>query len=261
MKLKLFAALFALTLDFSGTASVQEFTRLTFDQKPGDRIGFSHKFIDDAAHSVSLGQYFGSGPVILTMGYYECPMLCNLTLNGLVSSLQEIKADAANEPIVIFISVDPTETPALAAKKKSTYLRRFGRSRAANRWHFLTGNAAAIREVAKEIGFHYAYDKVNRQYAHPAGLVIVAPDGKITSYLFGVTYPPLALQNALSAASAGQIGKPQPALLMLCSKFMTLTGKYSMAVLALVRVLGLLTIVGVAALIFWNCKRPKRGTV
>lgn len=254
------ALFLALTLISVRASSVQEFTRLTFDQNPGERVTFSEKFVDDNGQQVSLGQYFGTRPVILTMGYYECPMLCNLTLNGLVTSLQEIKSKPAQEPAVIFISVDPSETPKLAAQKKATYLRRLGRPSAVSNWHFLTGDENAIRAVAREIGFHYAYDKLNRQYAHPAGIVVITPTGKISSYVFGVNYAAGDLQKALAVASTDEALKPKPPLLMLCSKFMTLTGKYSMAILGSVRALGALTILGVFGLICWNQRRPKGGT-
>jgi protein SCO1/2 len=176
-------------------------------------------------------------------------MLCNLVLNGLVHSLQEIESQTSQEPNVIFISINPKESPDLALSKKRAYLKRYGHSRAGERWHFLTGTEANIRQVAAEAGFPYVYDAVNKQYAHPSGIIVLTSKGIISKYFFGVTYSATDLNAALKVAARGGKGEPTLPLLMLCSKFMTLTGRHSQAVLFSVRVMAVLSMVALAGFI------------
>jgi protein SCO1 len=158
------------------------------------------------------------------------------------------------------ISIDPTETPALAAAKKRTYLKRYGRRRAAEGWHFLTGDATPVRRLADAVGFHYAYDAGAQQYAHPSGIVILTPEGKISRYFLGVQYPAGALHAALAEAAAGKVGSPVERLWLLCFHFNPITGKYGPLVLALVRVGGVLTLLALAAVLVARTRRegPKR---
>src|SRR5205807_4500926 len=136
----------------------------------------------EAGKTVRLSEYFRKKPVILNFGYYECPMLCSLVTNGMVEGLQDLKVNIGNEFEIIHVSIDPTETPELAAAKKRMYLRRYGREGAAAGWHFLTGGPAAIKALADEAGFHYVYDPSIKQYAHPSGIIIVTPEGRIARY-------------------------------------------------------------------------------
>jgi protein SCO1/2 len=239
--------------------SLANVKRLTFDQRIGEQISPTIAFTDDDGRSVRLIECVRSGPIIVALGYYECPMLCNLVLNGLVHSLQEIKTNMAPGLSVIFVSVDPKESAQLAARKKRTYLKRLGLNADASSWHFLTGDTNSIGEIAEEIGFHYAYDPINKQYAHPSGIIVLTPNLKISKYFFGVNYPAAELAGALKQAAAGQNGAPTSPILMLCSKFMTLTGIHSAAVMRSVRALGILSIFGVIALVVVSGKRGKGG--
>src|SRR5438270_1581207 len=160
-----------------------------FEQKPGSQISTGLRFKDETGSEVSLTQFFGSKPVILVFDYYECPMLCTLVLNGLVESLQDIRWTAGKEFEVISLSINPRETAELAAAKKRTYLKRYGREDAARGWHFLVGETEAIATVTGQCGFHFAYDPASKQYAHPSGFVVLTPQGKISRYFFGVTFP------------------------------------------------------------------------
>ncbi|HWI58283.1 MAG TPA: SCO family protein, partial [Bacillota bacterium] len=179
---------------------------ISFEQKLNTQVSLDLPFRDEAGNPVRLGNYFGHKPVILVLGYYECPMLCSLVLNGMVESLEDLKWSIGNQFEVVNISINPRESPALAAAKKRNYLKRYGRAGAEPGWHFLTGEEPAIQRLADEVGFQYAYDAASRQYAHPSGLIILTPEGKVARYFFGVTFASSEVYAALKAASGNQIG-------------------------------------------------------
>src|SRR5207302_151037 len=174
--------------------------------------------------------------VVLVLGYYQCPMLCTLVLNGLVESAADMKWSIGREFEVVDVSIDPNESPAMAAAKKRSYLKRYGRPVAAGGWHFLTGNEGTVRRLAGEVGFRYAYDPASKQYAHPSGLVILTPEGKVSTYLFGVTYAPKDLFASLQAASSNKTGSPIQQLILLCFHYNPFTGKYICLIIVVLRV-------------------------
>jgi protein SCO1/2 len=231
---------------------------IQFDQKINQQLSLDLRFRDEDGKNVRLGNYFGKRPVILNLGYYGCPMLCSLVLNGMVESLQDLKMDMGNQFEVISVSIDPTETPALAAAKKRTYLKRYGREGAESAWHFLTGNATAIKTLAHEAGFNYAYDAGIKQYAHPSGLIIATPDGKIARYFFGINYPPLELATVLKNAGAGHTGSKIEQLALLCFHYSPLHGKYANIVMLFVRITCLATLVGLAGTLARGSHRRKK---
>ncbi|MDB6021411.1 MAG: uncharacterized protein JWQ04_1268, partial [Pedosphaera sp.] len=178
------------------TISDDALRKISFDQKLGANVSPELRFRDESGKLVRLGDYFGKKPVILVLGYYGCPMLCTFVLNGMIGSLQDIKWEIGNQFEVINVSIDPHETPALAAAKKKAYVRRYGRHDASEGWHFLTGEEPAIRRLAKEVGFGYAYDERVKEFAHPSGLVILTARGKVSRYLSGVVYSTKELNDA-----------------------------------------------------------------
>ncbi len=229
--------------------SPQAITQLTFDQNINQQLTLGLTFRDEHKKAVSLQQCITGGPALLMLGYYECPMLCNLVLNGIVESLQEIKPGADSSARLIFVSIDPRETPELAAAKKKTYVKRFGRGGADERWHFLCGTPESVEQLAREVGFKHAYDETHKQFVHPSGIVILTPQGRISRYFFGVSYPSNELQTALAAAAQQKPGSPIQSLLILCSRFVPLTGKFSGIVMLAVRgvaVATVLLLIGIA---------------
>ena len=242
--------LLSLVIPSTGTAQTLPdavLADIRFEQKPGAQIPPDAEFRDEQGREVRLDQYFGSKPVVLVLGYYECPMLCTLVLNGLVASAADLKWTVGREYEVVAVSINPRETPALAAAKKRTYLRRYGRPGSADGWHFLTGKEDAIKAVASQAGFHYAFDPASKQYAHPSGLVILTPAGKVSRYLFGVTYRPKNLSQVLRAASSNRVGSPIQQLVLLCFHYNPITGKYSRSIIVSLRILGAATMLG----LFW----------
>jgi protein SCO1/2 len=210
---------------------------IRFEQNLNQKISLDLPFTDENGKDLRLGDYFSTKPVILVLGYYKCPMLCTLVLNGLVESLEDMKSSAGKDFEVVNVSINPNETPVLAAAKKSTYIKRYGRSGAAAGWHFLTGKEQAIEQLAHEAGFAYVYDPVSKQYAHPSGLVVLTPRGRIAGYLFGVTFTPKDLYASLQRASENKAGFPIQNLILLCFHYNPITGKYSATIMTIIRAL------------------------
>ena len=252
------ASLWAAT---SSSLTDQSLIDIQFEQKIGSQITPGLRFRDEVGAAVKLGDYFGHNPMILVLGYYGCPMLCTLVLNGMIESLQDLKADMGKEFSVVSVSIDPTELPELAAAKKRMYLKRYGRDGAGNGWHFLTGAQTDIRQLAKEVGFHYAYDPASKQFAHPSGLIVLTPEGKVSKYLFGVSYPPADLNQALRDAGQHQVGSPIHQLVLLCFHYSPLRGKYGPLILTIIRVAGVATLLAVVFLAFrWGKSKNSRIT-
>jgi protein SCO1/2 len=230
---------------------------IKFDQKLNNTVSLNLHFRDENGNDVRLGDYFSNKPVILVLGYYGCPMLCTLVLNGMVEGLQDMRWNIGKEYSVINVSIDPNETPPLAAAKKRSYLKRYGRDGAEAGWHFLTGDAGAIQKLADDVGFRFAYDPASKQYAHPSGLVVLTPDGKISGYLFGVTFSPRDLFTALKTASSRNIGTRIQDLILLCFHYRPITGRYGNVIMTTVRILGIATLLGLPALIIGMTRRQK----
>lgn len=210
-----------------------------FDQRLDAQAPLDLTFRDEQGQPARLGGYFGSKPVILLLAYYQCPNLCTLALTQLVETLRGLEFDVGDQFEVVTVSIDPRETPTLAAAKKATYLARYGRDGAAAGWHFLTGDQAAIAPLAQAIGFRYAYDPALDQYAHPTGIVLLTPQGRVSRYFYGLGYTPRDLRFGLEEASNSRIGSPIDQVLLRCYHYDPVSGKYNLVVMNLVRVGGL----------------------
>jgi protein SCO1/2 len=228
-----------------------------FDQELGARLPADLVFRDEAGRSVRLGDYLGKRPVLLTLVYYDCPMLCTLTLNGLAGALSALAFDVGREFEVLTVSFDPSETPALAAAKKAAYLRRYARPGAEAGWHFLTGDAGSTAALARAVGFRYAWDPETRQYAHPAGVIVLTPEGRIARYLFGVEYAPRDLRLGLVEASAGRIGTPIDELILYCYQYDPARGRYGASVMGMLRAGGVLTLAALGAFVSVSLLRER----
>jgi protein SCO1/2 len=219
------------------------------DQKLNDSIPLGLTFKDEHGNPVELRQYFGQKPVILSLVYYSCPMLCTQVLNGLMRSLRDIPMDVGKQFNVVTVSIDPTERPVLAEAKQALYAGFYGRPGAAEGWHFLTGDAQNIKQLASAVGFRYAYDPESKQFAHASGIIILTPDGKISRYFYGITYHERDLRLGLVDASAGKIGTLTDQILLFCYHYDPVTGKYGLLISRVVKLAGLLTVLGIALLI------------
>jgi protein SCO1/2 len=212
------------------------------DQRLNDPVPLDLMFRDEAGHAVKLGSYFTDKPVILALVYYECPMLCTLTLNGLVRAMRALPFDAGAQYTIVTVSFNPRETWPQAAAKKKTYLAAYARPGGESGWHFLTGDEPAIRQLTQAVGFHYTYDPQSGQYAHATGLVILTPRGRISRYFYGVEFSPRDLRLALVEASANRIGSLVDAVLLFCFHYDPATGKYGLLIMRVIRLAGAATV-------------------
>lgn len=183
-------------------------------------------FRDESGKAVHLSDYFGHKPVILSLVYYRCPMLCGEVLSGLESALKVLKFNVGDEFDVLTVSFDPNDTPEIGAAKKAEYIERYGRPGAANGWHFLTGSQASIDALTKAAGFQYQYDSKTGQFAHSTAIMIVTPEGRIAQYYYGVEYAPKDLRLGLIQASQNRIGTVVDQVLLYCYHYDPTTGRY-----------------------------------
>jgi protein SCO1 len=227
------------------------------DQKLGEQLPLDLTFRDESGNQVRLGDYFGKKPVVLTLVYYSCPMLCNQVLNGLTSALDIVTFDIGKEFNVVTVSFDPRETAALARDKKETYIQWYKRAGAADGWHFLTGDKAAIDKLTEAVGFHYKFDAATNQFVHASGIMIATPEGKLARYFYGIEYAPKDVRLGLIEASEKRIGNPVDRLLLYCFHYDPSAGKYSAVAMSFLQIVAGATLVGlVAMLLLLRRKRP-----
>lgn len=201
------------------------------------------QFWDAAGTPVFLRDYFGSKPVILTLAYYDCPHLCTLVLNGLVRTLRALSLTIGKEFDVLTVSINPDDTPTLAAARQAQYVRGYGREAAAHGWHFLTGAPEAIQRLTQAVGFRYVASTDQAQFAHAAGIMVLTPQGQLARYFYGVEYAARDVRLGLVEAAGSQIGSPIDQLLLLCYRYDPHNGAYTLVVLRMLRLAGLVTVV------------------
>jgi protein SCO1/2 len=230
-------------------AALQE---VKIEQKLDQQLPLDLVFRDESGRDVKLGDYFGQKPVVLAFVYYDCPMLCTQVLNGMVTSFRVLPFQIGKEFDVVTISFDPRETPALAESKKKVYLNYLPermRANASSGWHFLTGDQANIEKITEAAGFHYRYDDATKQFAHASAIMVTTPHGKLSRYFYGIEYPARDLRLGLIESSANKIGSPVDQLLLYCYHYDPATGKYGAAIMKIMRVAGVLTLLGILAMV------------
>jgi protein SCO1/2 len=257
-----------LLLADSPTGHAQEVTspetmllkQVDFDQNLNAQLPLETPLLDEDGRHVTLGNYFQKGrPVIVLFVYYECPMLCKLELEGLVRNLKILTSMSPGKEFeIVTVSIDPRDTPAQAKIRKAGYLKRYERPGSEHGWHFLTGDGPPVKRLTNVAGFKYALDPKSGQYAHPAGLIVATPEGKIARYIYGLEFPVSALRWSLIEASAGKIGSPIDKMLLMCFHYDPSTGRYNFAVMAAVRTLGVSTFASLATYMFVMLRRDRR---
>jgi protein SCO1/2 len=234
-------------------------SKVSFDQRLNEQLPLATPFKDENGRAVTLGDYFGLKPIVLAFVYYECPMLCNQVLNGLTTSLTVLEESVGRDFDVVAISFDPRETPALASGKKKSYLDRYSRPASVNGWHFLTGDDNAIQAVTRAAGFNFVWDDRTKQFAHPSGIVVATPDGKVSRYFFGIEYASRDVKFAVIESSAGRIGSVIDNLLLYCYHYDPATGSYGFVAMGAVRVGGAVTLVALVGFIVVSIRREGRA--
>jgi len=241
------------------SGKVRMLENVGIDQRLGEQLPLDVTFRDESGTPVRLGDYFGKRPVVLTLVYYSCPMLCNQVLNGLTSALDVISFDIGKEFDVVTVSFDARETPELARNKKETYIKWYKRSGASEGWHFLTGDKASIDKLTEAAGFHYKFDPATNQFVHASGIMLATADGKLARYFYGIEYAPKDLRLGLIEASEKRIGNPVDRLLLYCFHYDPSAGKYSAAAMSFLKLAGIAMLVGLAAMLWLlSRKRPSQ---
>jgi protein SCO1/2 len=233
------------------------------DQRLNEQLPLDLVFRNENGDSVRLGDYFGKKPVVLSLVYYQCPMLCNQVLNGMVTAFKVMSFAPGEEFEVVTVSFDPRETPALAAAKKKTYvdyLPEAKRARANAGWHFLTADETSISRITSAVGFRYHWDEATNQFAHASAVYVATPRGKLARYFYGIEYAPRDLRLGLIEAADNKIGSPVDQLLLYCYHYDPATGKYGAVVMNIMRVAGVVTLIAIVALLL-TLRRRRIATV
>ncbi len=236
--------------------------KVEWRQNLGTELPLTARFTDHEGRELALGECFGKRPVVLALVYYECPMLCGLVLEGMVQSLRGVSFTTGTDFDVLVVSIDPEETPALAAAKRKNTLAAYGLAAddpAAGAWRFLVGKEPDVRALADAVGFEYSYIPETDQWAHAAGITVLTPQGVVARILFGVEFAPRDLRLALVEAAQGAIGSPLDQVLLRCFQYDPTHGKYGFAILALVRLLGTATLVVLLLFVLRSLLRERRA--
>ena len=245
--------------DNSGDQLPQVLQKVAVTQRLNQPLPLNAPFVDETGKSVVLGGYFGKHPAIISLVYYNCPMLCSEELDGLTSALEMVKLTPGKDFDVVIISIDPSETPEQAAKKKAFYLKRYGRPETAAGWHFLTGQRPAIDAVTDAVGFGYVRvpgpDGKLSQFAHASSIEIATTDGKLAQYYLGVEYSPKDMLLGLIEASGNKIGSPVANILTYCYHYDPQTNKHSLIIARIVQLGGMVTMAGLGGFIFLMFRR------
>jgi protein SCO1 len=227
-----------------------------FDQRPGATLPREARFRDETGRSTPLEAADGR-PTVLALGYFNCPNLCGVVRDDLFSALSRSGLQTPADYNLVALSIDPNELPADAARAKADDLARYPTPGAASGWRFLTGNSADVAAVEQAVGFHARFDPALKQFLHPAGLVILTPAGAVSSYLLGVGYEPGDLRAGLSRAAAGEIGQVGSPILLLCFHYDPSTGRYTLAIMKLLRLAAGLTVATLIGVMVLLARRPK----
>ena len=242
-------------------AAASMMTRVGIDQNLNAQLPMDVQLRDEAGKAVRLGDYFGKRPVVLAFVYYGCPSLCTMVLNGMNQSFRTLSFDIGKEYDVVTVSFDARETPQLAAEKKATYLKQYGRPGGEQGWHFLTGDEANIQRLTKAAGFRFVWDDATKQFAHGSAIMVATPEGKLSRYFYGLEYAPKDLRLGLIEASENKIGGMADQVLLLCYAYNPMTGKYGFAIMRSLQVGGIATLLALGSYIVIKLVRERRLNV
>jgi protein SCO1/2 len=237
--------------------------KVQITQKLNTQIPLNLQFRDETGKTVTLGDYFGQRPAILGLVYYQCKMLCPEEIDGLVGALEMVKFNPGKDFNVIFVSIDPSETPEMAAKAKALYVKRYGRPATASGWHFLTGQQSQIDALASATGYGYTRvpgpDGKMTEFAHASSIELLTPSGKLAQYYLGVEYSPRNLQFGLVDASEGNIGTPVDQIITYCYHYNPLLNRHDLLYARIIQAGCLLTMLILGTYMVVNFRRDIRN--
>lgn len=221
-----------------------ELEAVTVEEHLGEKLPLDLDLVDHEGRAVKLGDYFGKGrPVILNLGYYGCPMLCGLVLNGLTKGLKNVPFQPGREYDVISVTIDPKEDTALAKEKRESVLEAMGEAKGGQGWYFHTATEADIKKLAEAAGFGYRWDESTKQWAHAAVIILISPEGTISRYLYGIEFPPGDLRLGLLEASEGKVGSTVDRILLFCFHYDSEAKGYVLFARNMMKLGGALTLV------------------
>ncbi|HEY4087278.1 MAG TPA: SCO family protein [Bryobacteraceae bacterium] len=244
-------------LDMSGSARPDILKGVDIEQRLNSQLPLDAVFRDENGETVQLAQYFSKRPVVLALVYYECPMLCTQILNGVVQTAKSMTLAPGKDYDVVVISFDPKETPAMAMAKKTNYMKKFGRPETAAGWHFLTGATPSIDRVTNAVGFRYKWDPALSAYAHASAVYVLTPEGKLSKYFYGISYSATDMRFGLIEASHDKIGTAVDELLLFCCQFDPHSGKYTLAIVGVLRLAGAATLLMLSGYVAKMLRRDK----
>lgn len=235
---------------------------VAIEQRLDQQVPLELPFRDETGKTVLLGNYFQPDrPVLLSLVYFNCAMLCSQVLAEIAHSLSRVKFDAGRQFEIVTVSFDPRETPAMAASAKSKYLAMYGRPGAQQGWHFLTGDQSSIAALTNAVGFHYRWDAATGQFAHATGIMLLTPQGRVSQYYYGARYFPSDLRLGLIQASNNQIGTLADQIVLYCYHWDPRTGRYGAIVFRVIQIGGGFTVLilgSLLAFLFWTDPNRRR---
>jgi protein SCO1/2 len=235
-----------------------EMRQIDVDEQRGATIDPELTFVDPAGNQVKVGSFFdGERPVLLTLNYYRCRVVCSVQLNGLADALAELDWTPGKEFRIVTISLDPGETEADAVHKRDQIIDQLGKGADVD-WQFLRGDALSIRAIAAQLGVSYAYDDEQDQYAHPSVAMFLTPDGTVAQYVYGLTYESRDLKLALLEAGQGKLGSPMEKLYQSCFTYDHTIGRYGPFAFGIMRIGGTLTFLIVAGTLIVFFRRERK---
>jgi protein SCO1/2 len=226
---------------------------------PGAKVPLDLALVDADGRTVRLASLFSNRPVILHLVYYECPMLCKLSSDGLLRAIATLSLTPGRDFNIVTVSFDPREGPDHSRRARQVAIERCGREAVDEGWHFLTGDAQSIDRLCNAVGFRYAYNDKTRQFAHASGAFVLTPDGTLSRYLSGIEYSPRDLRFAIVEASAGKVGTAADHVLLMCYMYDPATGKYGLAIMTAMRTAGIATVGILGAAIFAMLRRERKS--
>ncbi len=238
---------------------VRELEKIGVDEHLGEFIPLDVPVITTNGDTVLLGSMFQTGkPVLFTLAYYECPMLCSMVLDGVSQSINNLNWESENRYQVITVSIDPGETPKIAGEKREKYLNRSVDASLKYNWSFFTAPQSTIDTLSHALGFQYYYVEEQDEFAHPAVVFILSPEGKISRYLYGLNYEPKDLKFSLMEASEGKIGNTLEQLILFCYHYDATENTYVLFARNIMRLGGVITMVLLGAFLFFYWKRERK---
>jgi protein SCO1/2 len=238
--------------------------RAGISERPGEFIAADAVLVDEAGAEVSVGDLFdGERPVLLNFVYHSCPMLCSMVLEATTKAVHQIDWTPGDEYRIVSISISDSDTPETAARQKALYIDKLGKEGAERGWHFLTGSADQVAQVAASVGFEYEKDEATGEYGHAAAIILLSPNGKISRYLYGIGYDPFDVRAGLVEASEGVVGNIVDRLIMYCFMYDPAEGSYVPEAWLAMRLAGGLTILLLGSFlgIFWIRERRNATVV